>query len=513
MLLNLKKVILIILDGWGISLNHLSSAINKADTKNIDSLLKNHPNTQLSASGLSVGLPDGQMGNSEVGHITIGAGRVINQPLVRINNIIKENKLVNDNVINEVVDYVKKTGSKIHFIGLLSNGGIHSHIDHLDAICNVVHKLGIKNFFVHAFTDGRDSREKSALGFLKQTEGFINKIGGKIASITGRYYAMDRDNNWGRVKLAYDALVHGKGTFTQNIYEAVEQSYSDGINDEFIRPIIIVDDNNCPIGNIRANDVVICFNFRKDRCRQITKALTQKDMPNYGMSALKLKYITFTNYDDSFKKVSVLFNINIINNTLAEILSINGKTQSRIAETEKYPHVTYFFSGGRETLFNGENRILCPSPSVATYDLKPEMASEEITQQTLTMLDKGKDFICVNFANADMVGHTGNMIATIKACEAVDRCVGVIVEKASGYNYDIIITADHGNADCMVTNDNDPCTTHTTNLVPFIMVSNDNYYRLKKHGSLSDIAPTILDIMKLDKPDEMTGVSLLDNLN
>jgi 2,3-bisphosphoglycerate-independent phosphoglycerate mutase len=505
----LNKLLLIILDGWGITQVPNNSAIYKADTKNFDKLMKSNPNAALSASEMHVGLPKGQMGNSEVGHMTIGAGRIIKQPLVEINDIIAKRELANNRVINESFKYAVENGKKVHFIGLLSDGGIHSHINHLKELCVMARDYSLCNVFIHAFTDGRDTAEKSAIDFISELEECIKNSVGKIASVIGRYYAMDRDNNWDRTKIAYDAMVHGIGKRAKDIHTEIRYSYSKDIKDEFVKPIVIVDEHNEPIGNIEDGDVVICFNFRKDRCRQITMALTQVAMPNYGMYPLSLKYSTFTNYDSSFIGVDVIFDLNNVRHTLGEVISLNGRTQTRIAETEKYPHVTYFFSGGREAPFDGETRILCPSPQVATYDLMPEMAAWEIKDRTIETLQKAtSDFTCVNFANADMVGHTGNMQATIEACQVVDKCLGELVTKATQCNYIVIVTSDHGNAENMLTSNNEPCTTHSTNQVPFILI-NSAHTRISPYGKLSDIAPTILHLMRLPLPNEMDGKSLI----
>jgi 2,3-bisphosphoglycerate-independent phosphoglycerate mutase len=505
----LNKVILIILDGWGITNLSTNSAIYQADTHNLDKLINHYPYSNLSASGMDVGLPKGQMGNSEVGHLTIGAGRVLKQALVEINDAIDRKEVFSNKIISESFQYALQNHKKVHFIGLLSNGGIHSHIDHLKELCRTAIAYNLPNVFIHAFTDGRDAAEKSATSFISMLKECIKGSNIKIASLIGRYYAMDRDNRWERTKIAYDAMVYGIGKRSSNIEDEIKASYMDGITDEFLKPIISVDDNSSPIGKIENGDVVICFNFRKDRCRQITRALTQPGLVEHHMQPLSLRYSTFTNYDNAFSNVDVIFRIGDVNNTLGEVLSVNNKTQLRIAETEKYPHVTYFFSGGREMAFSGESRILCESPRVATYDLKPEMAAWEIKNNVLQELAAEKfDFICVNFANADMVGHTGNIKATIQACNTVDRCVGEIVSKAINHQYTIVVTADHGNAELMVTDNNEPCTTHTTNPVPFVLI-NSVYDKIIPYGKLADIAPTILNIMKIPVPKEMDGQSLI----
>lgn len=504
-----KKVLLMILDGWGIATNKKISAIDQAHTPFIDSLYPKYPHSTLQASGLAVGLPEGQMGNSEVGHMNIGAGRVVYQDLVRINKAIDEHELDTNPILNEAFSYALTSHKDVHLIGLVSDGGVHSHIHHLKGICSIAKAKGLKNVFVHAFTDGRDTDPKSGAGFLADLQNHLSKTTGKIASVVGRYYAMDRDNRWERIKLAYDLLVHGKGTRAINAVTAVEKSYSENVTDEFIKPIAVVEHEK-PVALIKQGDVVLSFNFRTDRGRQITQALTQQDFPEQNMVALNLHYITLTNYDDTFKNVKVIFDKDNLENTLGEVLARAGKKQLRIAETEKYPHVTFFFSGGREELFAGESRILCPSPKVATYDLKPEMSAYDIKDKIIPELEKQEaDFICLNFANPDMVGHTGVFEAAVKACEAVDFCAGKVTEAALKNGYTTLIVADHGNADCMINEDGTPNTAHTTNLVPCILV--DQTYSGKiKNGKLSDLAPTILTIMGLPIPKEMTGHVLVE---
>jgi 2,3-bisphosphoglycerate-independent phosphoglycerate mutase len=504
-----KKVILMILDGWGIATNPEVSAIDKAKTPFVDSLYRNYPHSKLEASGLAVGLPEGQMGNSEVGHMNIGAGRVVYQDLVKINKAVIEGNLNNHPVLVEAFDYAKRESKKVHFIGLVSDGGVHAHIAHLKGLCDAAKFHGLDKVFVHAFTDGRDTDPKSGLHYLSELNEYFQHSVGKIASVVGRYYAMDRDKRWERVKLAYDALVHGEGEKSKDIIASIVKSYSNGVTDEFIRPIIQVDERGKPLAKIESSDVVVCFNFRTDRGREITQVLTQTDFEDFNMKKLNLNYITFSNYDESFKGIKVLFEKDNLNNTLGEVLANHGKKQIRIAETEKYPHVTFFFSGGREREFEGESRILCPSPKVATYDLKPEMSAFEIADKIKTELRKKEvDFVCLNFANPDMVGHTGVFEAAVKACETVDECAKQVIEQALESGYTTIVIADHGNSDMMINEDGSPNTAHTTNLVPCIFVGNGDNIELK-NGKLGDLAPTILTLMGVPIPSEMTGDILL----
>lgn len=504
-----KKVLLMILDGWGIATNPAVSAIDKAQTPFIDSLYNKYPHAKLDASGLAVGLPEGQMGNSEVGHMNIGAGRVVYQDLVKINKAVAEGDLNTHPVLVEAFQYAKSSRKKVHFIGLVSDGGVHAHINHLKGLCDAAKANDIHEAYIHAFTDGRDTDPKSGVHFLNELKEHLQHSTGTLASVVGRYYAMDRDKRWERVKLAYDALVHGEGEKSKDIIASVVKSYSNGVTDEFIRPIIQANGDNKPMATIEEGDVVINFNFRTDRGREITQVLTQTDFEDFSMKKLKLHYITFTNYDDTFKDVKVLFEKDNLNNTLGQVLEAHGKKQIRIVETEKYPHVTFFFSGGREREFEGESRILCPSPKVATYDLKPEMSAFEIASKIKPELKKKEvDFICLNFANADMVGHTGVFDAAVKACEAVDKCAEQVIEQALKSGYTTIVIADHGNSDVMINEDGTPNTAHTTNLVPFIMV--DDQDRLEvKNGKLGDLAPTILSLMGIAIPKEMTGEILL----
>lgn len=497
-----------ILDGWGIAINKNVSAIDHAKTPFINSLYPKYKHSRLEASGLAVGLPAGQMGNSEVGHMNIGAGRIIYQDLVKINKAVEEKTLDKNQVLLDAFDYAKKNGKNIHLIGLVSDGGVHSHLEHLKGLCTIVHNNGIKNLFIHAFTDGRDTDPKGGFGYLTDLQNHLSKTTGKIASVVGRYFAMDRDKRWERVKLAYDLVVHGTGEATTNVLAAVQKSYDADVTDEFIKPIVVTE-NNKPVATIQPGDVVLCFNFRTDRGREITEVLTQQDFPEQNMKALDLYYITLTNYDDTFKNVKVIFDKDNLENTLGEVLSKAGKKQIRMAETEKYPHVTFFFSGGREKEFEGETRLLCPSPKVATYDLKPEMSANDLKDKLIPELDKQyADFICLNFANPDMVGHTGVFEAVVKACETVDYCASKVTEAALRNGYSIIIIADHGNADFMVNEDGSPNTAHTTSLVPCILVD-DTFTGTLKDGKLGDLAPTILTLIGVPIPAEMTGNVLI----
>jgi 2,3-bisphosphoglycerate-independent phosphoglycerate mutase len=501
------------MDGWGIAKagEENRSAVLAANTPFYDSILTKYPHSRLEASGLAVGLPDGQMGNSEVGHTNLGAGRVVYQDLVKINLAVSSGSLANEPVLSEALNFAKENNKKVHFIGLVSDGGVHSHIDHVKGLCRIAADKGLSNVFVHAFTDGRDTDPKSGLGFLSELQETMAASTGQIASVTGRYYAMDRDKRWERVKLAYDAMVHGEGKHVKadGILAAIEESYEAGVSDEFIQPIIAVKEDGSPVAVIEENDVVVCFNFRTDRGREITEALTQQDFHEQNMHKLNLRYITMTNYDDTFKGVSVIFDKDNLNNTLGEVLEAAGKKQIRIAETEKYPHVTFFFSGGREKPFEGETRLLSPSPKVATYDLQPEMSAFGLRDLIVPELIKEEvDFVCLNFANADMVGHTGIFEAAVKACETVDQCVQAVVTTGLEHGYTSIIIADHGNSDYMANDDGSPNTAHSLNLVPCILVDN-TYQQPIKDGKLADIAPTILDLMGIAKPDVMSGTSIL----
>jgi 2,3-bisphosphoglycerate-independent phosphoglycerate mutase len=506
-----KKVLLMILDGWGLTQNIDVSAVDKANTPYIRSLYKKYPVSKLEASGLAVGLPAGQMGNSEVGHMNIGAGRIVYQDLVRINKEIEEKELDKNPILLEAFHYAKANNKAVHLIGLVSDGGVHSHLEHLKGIVTIAANNNVKDLFVHAFTDGRDTDPKGGYDYLKDLLQHLGKTTGKLASIVGRYYAMDRDKRWERVKLAYDLLVHGTGTKTTDPLAAVQQSYDAAVTDEFIKPIVITDASQQPLATIKEGDVVLCFNFRTDRGREITMALTQQDFPEQAMKKLKLYYVTLTNYDDSFHDVKVIFDKDNLANTLGEVVSKAGKKQIRIAETEKYPHVTFFFSGGREEAFEGESRILCPSPKVATYDLQPEMSANDIKDKIIPELNKKEvDFICLNFANPDMVGHTGVFQAAVIACETVDKCNEAVTEAARKNGYSVIVIADHGNAEVMKNEDGTPNTAHTTNLVPCILVD-DTYKGKLKDGKLGDLAPTILTLMGVPIPKEMTGNVLIEN--
>jgi 2,3-bisphosphoglycerate-independent phosphoglycerate mutase len=495
---------LIILDGWGIGNKSESDAIYHANTPYMDMLLSRYPNSTLSTSGEDVGLPDGQMGNSEVGHLNIGAGRIVYQELTRINKAVKDGDFFRNPVLQKAFETAKETNSSIHFMGLVSKGGVHSSQNHLYALCQMSEHYGIDNAFVHAFTDGRDCDPKSGLGFVQELEEHIAKTNVKIATLIGRYYAMDRDNRWERIKKAYHLMVHGHGTSFNTAIEAISASYEKEITDEFIDPCIIDKD-----GTIKKGDVVICFNFRTDRPREISIALTQKDLHEFDMSKLDIRYFTMTNYDKTFKGVETIFEKDNLNMTLGEVLSNEKKTQVRIAETEKYPHVTFFFSGGRELEFKGERRLLVNSPKVATYDLQPEMSAPEVTDQIVNdIITKGPNFICLNFANPDMVGHTGDYKAIQKAVETVDLCLREVVETGTSKGYEFIIIADHGNADYAINSDGSPNTAHSLNPVPVIYVTDKKEARINS-GILADVAPTVLSILNIEQPSEMTGSSLV----
>jgi len=501
---NKKKVALIILDGWGYGRNDKSNAILAANTPFFDSMIANYPNSKLEASGTAVGLPAGQMGNSEVGHMNLGAGRVVYQELGRIHKAVDDNEFPQIAVLKEAFEYAKQNDKKVHFIGLVSDGGVHSHIRHIKGLCDAAVAFNLDKVFIHAFLDGRDTDPKSGAGFITDLEDHIKGTSVKLASAIGRYYAMDRDNRWERVKLAYDLMVNGTGEPSHNIVQSITESYSKDITDEFIKPIIGVDDSGKPLAVIEDGDVVLCFNFRTDRGREITIALTQKAFPEYNMHPLELNYITMTPYDETFKNVKVLFDKDDLTETLGEVLQYAGKNQIRIAETEKYPHVTFFFSGGREKEYINEKRLLVPSPKVATYDLQPEMSAEGIRDAIIPELKSGwADVIILNFANTDMVGHTGVFSAVIKAAETADRCTKAVVETGIENGYSFIIIADHGNADYMVNDDGTPNTAHTTNLVPCIIIDKD--VKHVKDGKLGDIAPTILKIIGVPIPEKMTG--------
>jgi 2,3-bisphosphoglycerate-independent phosphoglycerate mutase len=506
-----KKVILLIMDGWGLGKVASSDAIQHANTPFISSLYAKYPNTTLVTCGEAVGLPDGQMGNSEVGHLNLGAGKIVYQELQRINVAVREGELAKNNGLLNALRYAKTNNKNLHLLGLVSNGGVHSHIDHLKAIIDTCKLEGLQNVFVHAFTDGRDCDPKSGLGFITDLQAHLNASVGKIASVSGRYYAMDRDKRWERIKLAYDALVKGEGEKATDAIQAIEQSYANNITDEFIKPTVILNEGQQPLATIAENDVVICFNFRTDRCREITQVLTQLDFPQFEMKKLKLHYTTMTEYDKTYENVHIIFDTDNLTNTLGEILQQHGLKQIRIAETEKYPHVTFFFSGGREVPFEGEKRIMMPSPKVATYDLQPEMSASEVTDAIIPEINaQSADFICLNYANADMVGHTGIWSAVIKAVETVDSCVARVVTAGLENGYSIFLTADHGNADYMINPDGSPNTAHTLNPVPLFIIDKE-WKGSVRPGKLADIAPSILTMMGIPIPVEMTGEILVSN--
>jgi 2,3-bisphosphoglycerate-independent phosphoglycerate mutase len=503
-----KKVILIIMDGWGLGKIKSSDAIQNANVPFVSSLYSKYPNTTLITCGEAVGLPAGQMGNSEVGHLNLGAGRIVYQELERINVAIESGEFESNDVLMNSIRYAKENGKALHLIGLVSDGGVHSHINHLKAITTLCKQEGLQNVFVHAFTDGRDTDPKSGIHFLSDLQQHLQHTSGEIATITGRYYGMDRDKRWERIKIAYDALVNRTGEETNDMLHAVEEAYQKNITDEFLKPII---NRNTPQSFIKDGDAVFCFNFRTDRCREITQVLTQNPLPEFGMKPLSLHYTCMTRYDHTFKNIFVVFEKDDLKNTLGEILAQQKKTQIRIAETEKYPHVTFFFSGGREVPFEGEKRIMIPSPKVATYDLQPQMSAYEVTTALIRVIkNKAADFICLNYANTDMVGHTGVWEAVIKAAETVDECVKNVVTAALENGYTIFLTADHGNADYMINDDGTPNTAHTLNLVPLFIIDNNDRYTIKP-GKLADIAPTILTVMNLPVPNEMTGKILTNN--
>ncbi len=505
----MKKAILIIMDGLGHGKVPAADAIQQSKATYVKSLYSRFSNTELRTDGEAVGLPDGQMGNSEVGHLNIGAGRVVFQELVRINKAIREKTLNTNSELLSTLNYAITNNCNLHLMGLVSNGGVHSSIEHLKALLDIAKESGVKKVFVHVFTDGRDTDPKSGFGFVEELQNHLSKSTGTIASLIGRYYAMDRDNRWERVKQAYDLLVNGEGEPSKNILQSITDSYNKGVTDEFIEPIISVDENGKPLAIIKEDDAVVCFNFRTDRCREITKALTQQEFPEQEMKPLKLNYTTMTIYDHSFKNVHNIFTNEDMSMTLGEVIANNGLKQIRIAETEKYPHVSFFFSGGREKPFDGEKRMMIPSPKVATYDLQPEMSAFEVKNAIVAELNnKSADFICLNFANADMVGHTGVFTAVMKAVETVDQCVNEVVETALDNDYTVFLTADHGNADYMINEDGTPNTVHTRNPVPFFLIDR-NYKPTLKPGKLSDLAPTILKIMGLVQPKEMTGEILI----
>lgn len=505
-----KKIALIIMDGWGIGKVPSADAIRHAKTPFVSSFYKKYPSTTLITCGEAVGLPEGQMGNSEVGHLNLGAGRIVYQELQRINVALKNGSFAQNGTLLNSIRYAKDHNKPLHLFGLVSDGGVHSHINHLKAILDVCKNEGLTNVFIHAFTDGRDTDPRSGLGFIKELQHHLNSSVGKIATVSGRYYSMDRDKRWERIKLAYDAMVRGVGNKATDAIQVIENSYEANITDEFILPAVVIAEDQLPLATINEGDVAICFNFRTDRCREISMVLTQTDMPEHHMNRMRLHYTTMTVYDETFTDVNVIFSTDNINNTLGEVMEQQGLKQIRIAETEKYPHVTFFFSGGREVPFEGEKRIMIPSPKVATYDLKPSMSAHEVTEAILTEIgNQTADFICLNYANADMVGHTGIWNAAIEAVETVDHCVGQVVSKALENGYTIFLTADHGNADYMINEDGSPNTAHTMNPVPFFIIDKEWRGNIKP-GKLADIAPTILKMMNIELPDQMTGEVLID---
>jgi 2,3-bisphosphoglycerate-independent phosphoglycerate mutase len=504
--MNGKKTVLLILDGWGHGDKTKSDAIHHANTPFVDSLYKNYPNSELLTDSKHVGLPDGQMGNSEVGHLNIGAGRIVYQDLAKINIACEDNSIASNKTLLKSFEYAKTNNKDLHLIGLVSDGGIHSNQVHLHKLCALANEAGINKVYIHAFTDGRDTDPKGGKKYIQNLQ--ENLHGAQIASVCGRYYSMDRDKRWERVKLAYDLMVNGKGITSQNLADSIQESYNNGQTDEFIQPIVSVNEAGDPIGTIKENDAVICFNFRTDRCREITEVLTQKDFLELGMSKLNLHYTTMTKYDENFKNINIIFEKDNLQNTLGQVISANGLQQMRIAETEKYPHVTFFFSGGREQEFEGESRWMAASPKVATYDLQPEMSANELTEKLVSELKKKEqDFICLNFANPDMVGHTGNFEAIKKAVEIVDDCTKKVIEEGLRNDYAFLVIADHGNADFALNKDGSPNTAHTTNPVPCFLINAD--YNTIEDGKLGDVAPTILKIMGVEIPQEMTGNILI----
>jgi len=503
-----KKALLMILDGWGIGNQSKADIIYNTPTPYWDKLMATYPNSQLRASGEDVGLPEGQMGNSEVGHLNIGAGRVVYQDLVKINIACRDNSILENPAVVKAYSYARDNKKKIHFLGLVSDGGVHSSLDHLLKLIDIAKEYNTEAF-VHCFMDGRDTDPKSGKGFIEQLDNYTKDTTTKIASVIGRYYAMDRDKRWERVKKAYDLMVNGTGEAKTDMVAAMQESYEAGVTDEFVNPIVAVDAAGNPLAKIEAGDVVIFFNYRNDRAKELTVVLTQQDMPEAGMMTIPLEYFCMTPYDSSYKGLNVLFDKDNVQNTLGEYVSALGKKQLRIAETEKFAHVTFFFSGGRESEFPGEDRILVPSPKVATYDLQPEMSAPEVADKLVAALNTQQyDFIALNFANGDMVGHTGIREAIVKAVETIDKCVGQVVEAAKANDYEVIIIADHGNADNAENVDGSPNTAHSLNPVPFIYVTENKAAKVE-NGILADVAPSICTIMGIDKPAEMTGRSLI----
>jgi 2,3-bisphosphoglycerate-independent phosphoglycerate mutase len=503
-----KKTLLMILDGWGIGDGSRADVISQVPTPNLTYYRNNFPNSRLHASGEDVGLPDGQMGNSEVGHLNIGAGRVIYQDLVKINKECKTGEIKKNKALTEAFSYARDNNKQVHFMGLMSDGGVHSLDKHLYSLCDMTKDYGIKNVFIHAFGDGRDTDPRSGIGYMKSLLDHLKKSNGKVASFIGRYYAMDRDKRWERVKEAYDLIVNGKGTPVTDIIKGMQDSYDSGVTDEFMKAIVVTDGKGQPVGTIKEGDVIVFFNFRNDRAKELTIALTQKDMPEHGMKTIPLHYCTMTPYDATFKGLHIIYDKENANNTIGEILANAGKKQLRIAETEKYAHVTFFFSGGREEKFLNEERILVPSPKVATYDLQPEMSAYGVRDAVIKAIETGEfDFICLNFANGDMVGHTGVYEAIEKAVKTVDECAGAVIKAARENGYDVLVMADHGNADMALNEDGSPNTAHSLNPVPSILISDD--YKSLKEGILADVAPTLLTIMGVPVPSEMTGKVLV----
>ncbi len=505
-----KRAILVILDGWGHGQKPEVSAIDQGRTPFVDSLYE-YPNSELTTHGLDVGLPDGQMGNSEVGHLNIGAGRVVYQELARINKAIDDKSFGTNPVIVEALQYAKDNDKAVHLLGLVSDGGVHSHINHLKTLCSITHDFGLSDVYIHAFMDGRDTAPTGGADYLTEVQNHIANLNVKIASVIGRYYAMDRDKRWERIKLAYDLLVHGKGTTTNDVVAELKKSYAADVTDEFIQPTVCIDESGNPVSKIKEGDVVLFYNFRTDRPRQLTEALSQTAFEEYDMAPLSLKYLTMTRYDETFKGIDIIYEKDDLQQTLGEVLARHNKTQVRIAETEKYPHVTFFFSGGREAPFEGERRLMVDSPKVATYDLKPEMSAPELTEAIINDIRANQpDFICLNYANTDMVGHTGDFEAAKRAAEVVDTYLEDLIKIALLYSYAAIIIADHGNSDIMINEDGSPHTAHTTNPVPCFLVANQIDEDLKlKDGRLADVAPTLLDILDIKQPSLMTGKSLI----
>lgn len=496
-----------ILDGWGMAPDKTVSAVDKAQTPFIDNLYNQYPHASLLTHGQHVGLPDGQMGNSEVGHMNLGAGRIIYQDFAKINKALKDDTLKDEKALKEAFNYAIQNNKAVHFLGLVSDGGVHSHTNHLKGLITAAKEAGVPISYIHAFTDGRDVDPKSGKGFIEDINAFAKAKNAQLASVIGRYYAMDRDKRWERVQQAYELIVNGKGEATTNIITSLQTSYDTGVTDEFIKPLCLTE-NNEPVATLKNGDVVIFFNFRTDRGRELTEMLSQRDFTEQGTSKLDLHYVTLTNYDDTFKGIQVVYDKDNLADTLGETLAKANKKQIRIAETEKYPHVTFFFNGGRETPFKGESRLLCASPKVATYDLQPEMSAFKIRDKIVPEIKKGEvDFVCLNFANPDMVGHTGVMEAAIKACETVDTCTKDIVTTAQENNYTVIVIADHGNAETMINTDGSPNTAHTTNPVPVILVDKD--IKQLKNGILADIAPTVLHLLGVSQPKVMDRASLI----